>query len=87
MMDAHVACRSLGFNGASSFQRGQAHPNMNAVFTLDNVDCTGNEKSLLECPHDKDNNCGAYEHVYLTCEVGKYLYDYNYIIIARVSIV
>ena len=71
ILDSNVACRSLGFKRASSFESYQLHPNRTAIFTIDDVHCNGNESSLLECSHRNDHNCYYSEHVYLTCEVGK----------------
>ena len=36
---------------------------------LDNIDCTGNEQSLLSCPHNGINihNCGHHEDAGVRC--------------------
>ena len=73
ILDSNVACRSLGFRRASSFEKYQANPNLTVNFNLDDVHCTGSEASLLECPHKTNHDCYSFEHVYLTCEVGKFL--------------
>ena len=37
------------------------------VFILDNVECTGNENSLFECPHVKEDDCGPSEGAGAVC--------------------
>lgn len=69
-VDSDVACRSLGFRRASSFEASQVHPNVTGDFSIDDVHCTGVEINILECPHTDVHDCGVSEHVYLTCEVG-----------------
>ena len=69
-VDSNVACRSLGFRRASSFETYQTHPNSTSYFSIDDVHCTGSEINILECPHQDVHDCGTYEHIYLTCEVG-----------------
>ncbi|XP_072021383.1 uncharacterized protein [Amphiura filiformis] len=48
--DAHVVCRSLGFEGATNITTGGAYGDGYGYF-LDNVNCTGDESSLLYCTH------------------------------------
>ena len=69
-MDSDVACRSLGFRRAASFESYQFHPNLTSEFSIDDVHCTGDEINILDCPHEELHNCRYYEHIYLTCEVG-----------------
>ena len=44
-------------------------------FLLDDVVCSGGEKSLDECSHSAwgRENCGYDEHFYVTCGTGKAL--------------
>merc|ERR1712012_1384070 len=46
--DAHVACKQTGFNGAKSFKT--IGGGSGSIY-LDNLNCTGKERSLFECPH------------------------------------
>ena len=55
ILDAHVICKMLGFNtsivaltnGAADELYGTAPSGSN--FVLDNLDCTGSEKSVFDC--------------------------------------
>ena len=50
--DAHVVCRQLGFSGAVSAP-GSAHfGGGSGQIWLDDVDCSGSEKSILKCRHN-----------------------------------
>ena len=68
---SNIACRSLGFKGASSFQVGIVNSSLTAVFNLNDVQCVGDETSLLECSYSNDHDCDNSEHVYLTCASGR----------------
>ena len=39
-------------------------------FRMDDVDCSGNETSILDCPHITNDNCGAGEGAGVVC-IGK----------------
>ena len=60
-------CRMLGYNyGLPTIQsRFGAVP---ATFAMDDVACIGNEASLLDCPHNSQDNCGANEGAGVICE-------------------
>ena len=73
--DAHVVCRQLGFNGATtSWQSAHFGLGLGPVF-MDNVNCDGNEERLQDCvfrgwgvsdcPHSKDAS--------VTCELGRFV--------------
>ena len=51
-IDAEVVCRQLGFStsGARSFRNAFFGEGTGPIF-LDVVSCTGNEETLLSCPH------------------------------------
>ena len=49
--DADVACRMLGFNSASSFTKKASFGAGTGIIWLDNVQCDGDEESLLFCSH------------------------------------
>lgn len=74
LMDAQVVCRELGFKGAvkaysfAFFGRGKGK------IWMENVQCTGWEKSLKECPHrgwGRTRNCGHSEDAGVMCTPGK----------------
>ena len=49
--DADVACRMLKYKSASSFTRKASFGPGAGIIWLDNVECSGNETSLLLCSH------------------------------------
>ena len=68
--DANVACRQLGYQEAA-----QAHPRAyfgqgSGEILLDNLNCTGTERSLLQCAHNglPVHNCRHSEDAGVTCE-------------------
>ena len=55
LQDAHVVCRQLGYSGAESSFDSQVittQPSWWEGVWLDNVQCVGNEKLILECRHN-----------------------------------
>ena len=56
--DAHVVCRMLGFSGAhdATFRSEYGQPNVHSV-SLSNVQCSGTEDSIFDCPHEYNSNC------------------------------
>lgn len=48
--DANVACRELGYTGATSSEYSKAVHGQHATAILDGVLCTGTESHLLDCP-------------------------------------
>ena len=40
---------------------------VNSTFAMDDVQCTGNEASLLNCPHNPVDNCGTTEGAGVIC--------------------
>ena len=69
--DAEVVCRQLGFRGANAaLSRVQGPANM--PLWLDNVNCTGQESTLLECQSTRwgdyiPNQCARNEFAGVTC--------------------
>ena len=68
--DANVTCRQLGYQEAA-----QAHPRAyfgrgSGEILLDNLNCTGTERSLLQCGHNglPVHNCRHSEDAGVTCE-------------------
>ena len=44
----------------------------NGKIALDNVQCTGEEKTLLECPTSTDHNCNHVEDAGVICGMNAY---------------
>ena len=71
--DAQVVCRMLGFNKGVGFlglNTNGGHPFGNvprADFSMDDVNCTGSEQSILDCPHKTKHNCSVKEGAGLRC--------------------
>ena len=40
---------------------------VSSTFAMDNVRCTGNETSFLDCPHLTVDDCGSYEGAGVIC--------------------
>ena len=67
--DAQVACRQLGFssNGASAFGNSHYNSSFGPIY-LDNVQCEGNETSLMECKHNRSiHQCDHTEDAGVSC--------------------
>ncbi len=66
MTEATVACRHLGFSGATGFS---AVTGLTDTFWLDDVVCTGGESFLDQCTHSGwgSDNCSASETQAVTC--------------------
>ena len=89
LLDAHVACRQLGFAEAISFQ--QSVSVSNDFFWLDDLACTGTESSLADCSSSGfgNENCGASEGVSVTCSssvFGKHTYNFPFYIKCLISL-
>ncbi len=77
---ARVVCRELGYTEVEretvaaliklSFGPDDSE---DSWYWLDDVNCEGNEATLLECPHADigEHNCGAHERAGVTCGKGK----------------
>ncbi|KAJ8027592.1 Neurotrypsin [Holothuria leucospilota] len=69
LQEAAVTCRQLGFKDAL-FASNQA-PKRNSSMAVDQVNCTGGEKSLLQCKHKNDSNCRYLENAFVACIPGE----------------
>jgi len=67
--NAQVVCRQLGYLGGQVTV--QSHfGQVSDVFAMDNVACTGNEASFVDCPHVTEDNCGGHEGLGVICSNG-----------------
>jgi deleted-in-malignant-brain-tumors protein 1 len=71
--DARVVCRQLGYPYAVRALNGYQVPDGTGQIWLDNVGCTGNEQSLINCSHNGwgNHNCGHYKDAGVECSSGK----------------
>lgn len=68
--ESDVVCKSLGYPlGAQKYYHSARYGQGSGEILLDNVECTGNESSLLYCEHNgfHNENCGHHEDVSVVC--------------------
>ena len=67
--DATVACRQLGYVYAVKALQGRDVTRGTGQIWLDDVSCSGNERSLADCPHRGwgSHNCGHSEDAGVEC--------------------
>ena len=70
--DAHVVCRQLGFTRALSAPGSSRFGAGSGQIWLDNVACSGNERSIIYCQHNGWGNhyCSHSEDASVTCSIG-----------------
>jgi hypothetical protein len=68
-VDAAVVCRQLGFHGAARATKESRYGTVSSNFAMDNVGCSGAEAKLLDCPHNKQDDCGAAEGAGVVCDL------------------
>lgn len=74
MNDAHVVCRTLGYEGANEILHGLVNDeNLHMVsgfsIAMDDLRCNGDEQTIYDChhTHSHSHNCVHYEDVALSC--------------------
>ena len=87
LTDAHVACKQLGFSGAELALRGATFilnstwsPSALDIQWVENVQCLGNESSLIECPLELVFTPGPVLEAGAVCtsdETGKVFHSHN----------
>ena len=83
LQDANVVCRELGYAGAVAAVRRAAdiYGQATGAIWMADVDCRGNETSLLECNQTKigENNCGHDDDAGVICiALGNHFYFYSF---------
>ena len=73
LTDANVVCRELGFEGAVKAHVFATFVQGNGTIWMDDVRCTGNERSLTECRHKGwgKHNCDHRQDAGVVCSSGK----------------
>ena len=69
MNDARVVCRHLGFPNVDSAPRSAHFGGGSGQIWLDDVGCSGSERSIFDCSHRGwgVQNCGHYEDASVIC--------------------
>lgn len=69
IIDAGVVCRQIGFRKATAYYHSY-RPAGSGHIWMDNVQCTGSESRLQDCPTQPfgNHNCGHSEDAAVTCE-------------------
>lgn len=69
LLDTHVVCRQLGFDGAKESLSSAAFGQGTGVIWLDDVGCYGNETAISRCRHKgwRASNCGHWEDASVRC--------------------
>ena len=68
--DANVVCRMLGFEGAVEATSRASFGQGTVPILLDDVACTGNENSILDCQYNSIDNCVHSEDAGVICDSG-----------------
>ena len=68
--DATVVCRQLGYHRAAAANQRAYFGRGSGDILLDDLECTGSEGSLFQCPHNGiySHNCAHSEDAGVTCE-------------------
>ena len=73
--DAEVVCRMLGYPGVQTYKTTNFTP-VKGIIWMNDVICTGTEKSIADCGHAGWGNANCYHSGYgndvgVTCKPGK----------------
>ena len=68
MKDGSVVCRELGYTGVVRVTVKSHYGNVGDVFSMDDVNCNGNEMRLSLCSHTRASNCDAGEAAGVVCD-------------------
>ena len=64
---AQVVCKQLGFTAGVQPTVASFFGSVSSQFSYDEVECVGTEKTLDECRHDNNHNCGSSEGAGVIC--------------------
>ena len=64
--DAKVVCKMLGYTGGDAIIESAYGPT-GVDFAMDDVQCNGNEHTILDCPHITNSNCATGEAAGVQC--------------------
>ncbi|XP_059142661.1 serine protease svh-1-like [Physella acuta] len=71
LQDGNVACRQLGFINGAEFAGGEEQPRKKKrkplEFVLDNVQCSGQERTLQACNHQATRSCSSNTPAAVAC--------------------
>ena len=67
LKDAWVVCKQLGFASVVSATSKSKYGQVPSDFIMDNVLCTGEEISLLNCSHTRNDNCNVWSGAGVIC--------------------
>lgn len=68
LLNAHIACKQLGFIGAMSFTKESKFGLTSANFRMDNVQCDGTEEKLVDCEYQRNHDCSEGEAAGVVCD-------------------
>ena len=68
LKDALVVCNQLGFPSVLRATESSEFGRVPTTFRMDDVECTGEETSLLECKHNRIDDCGSSEGAGVICD-------------------
>jgi len=64
--DAAVVCRMLGYNSGQATTY-STFGQVDTSFIMDDVQCSGYETNITDCPHNSQHNCASYEGAGVRC--------------------
>jgi hypothetical protein len=66
-LQAAVVCQQLGYNGVINFTLASTFGPVPSFYAFDNVNCSGKETSLNDCPHLNEDDCTSFEGAGVVC--------------------
>ena len=75
--DARVVCRQLGLGDVGRATTKSHFGTVPTFFIMDDVKCSGSERTLQSCIHSRSHNCGESEGAGVVCSQGEDTHTYN----------